>query len=696
MTTVTTVKAVITADATKMKNALGNATRSVSDFGTSSIKTFGNVTKKFALLGGAIATGAVVIGKNMVDMAVDTEESINKASAVFGDAVDKIEKGALRSAELAGLNSAAYLESASNFGVFGKAAGLVGDDLANFSTDLVSLSADVASFNNLNPEDAVMKLSAGLRGEVEPLRAIGILMNAAEVEARALELGLMELDGELSESNKILARQSIIYEQLGSQGAVGDFAKTSEGLANKQRILKARLQNVGAELGKVLLPLANKLAEGFEFLIEKLAGAGPTFQMIVDKAKELGIKIFPVVRDAVVMVVEKIRALTGRIIDFVKANPKAVLAGLAVVIGGVLLASVIAIVTAIGSLVFSVGGLLVILGAATGAVVYFWKNNEKFRKTVLRVIEVTKKVAKVVKDAFVTAFEKASPVALDIFNRIKTVFMAMFESIKAVIAVFDALFRGNFSDVFRRLGTLVKTVVVGIVESFIAIPGKILKEALPPLITAMNDLLNKGIQLLASGAKEVGSEVLEGLVTLAKDIGGLAVDFLNAGLDIGRGLLDGMVNGIKSAGQFTLGLASDIVNAIAGFINDNLIHPFNDLLEFTIPIPFAPDIHVNPPDIPPIPPVGGGGGGAGPMTAGGIPKLAKGGIVTGPTLALIGEAGPEAVVPLNKANGFGGKTVNVTINMPAGVSGEQVVSAIEQYVRENGSAPIATTTFRRA
>ena len=45
-----------------------------------------------------------------------------------------------------------------------------------------------------------------------------------------------------------------------------------------------------------------------------------------------------------------------------------------------------------------------------------------------------------------------------------------------------------------------------------------------------------------------------------------------------------------------------------------------------------------------------------------IPALAEGGIVTGPTLALIGEAGPEAVVPLDKGGGLGGP-YNMTFNL---------------------------------
>jgi len=67
-----------------------------------------------------------------------------------------------------------------------------------------------------------------------------------------------------------------------------------------------------------------------------------------------------------------------------------------------------------------------------------------------------------------------------------------------------------------------------------------------------------------------------------------------------------------------------------------------------------------------------------------IPGLADGGIVRGPTLAMIGEAGPEAVVPLDRMGGMGG---GVTINVHGG-DPNSVVDALRTYMRQNGSVPI--------
>jgi ElaB/YqjD/DUF883 family membrane-anchored ribosome-binding protein len=72
-----------------------------------------------------------------------------------------------------------------------------------------------------------------------------------------------------------------------------------------------------------------------------------------------------------------------------------------------------------------------------------------------------------------------------------------------------------------------------------------------------------------------------------------------------------------------------------------------------------------------------------------IPMLANGGIVTGPTLAMIGEAGPEAVIPLDRMGGMG---TNVTINVNGG-DPQSVVNALRTYMRQNGSVPIRVSNI---
>lgn len=74
--------------------------------------------------------------------------------------------------------------------------------------------------------------------------------------------------------------------------------------------------------------------------------------------------------------------------------------------------------------------------------------------------------------------------------------------------------------------------------------------------------------------------------------------------------------------------------------------------------------------------------------------LANGGIVDSPTLALIGESGPEAVVPLGRGGGMG----NVTVNVNGGFStsaeiGQAVVNALRAFNRQQGAASFSVTGY---
>lgn len=72
-----------------------------------------------------------------------------------------------------------------------------------------------------------------------------------------------------------------------------------------------------------------------------------------------------------------------------------------------------------------------------------------------------------------------------------------------------------------------------------------------------------------------------------------------------------------------------------------------------------------------------------------IPELADGGIVTGPTLAMIGEKGPEAVIPLNRATGMGNVTINVYSTIADATLPDKLVNALRQYNRRSGVIDIA-------
>ena len=203
---------------------------------------------------GAAAAGFVALTKPMVDIAADVGESMSKNKTLFGEASESVAKFAKTASVNFGLSNRDALEAAGNFGALTHAMGMSGEEGADMSITMVKLAADMASFNNASPEETLTALAAGLRGENEPLRRFGILLDAATLKTKALEMGLIEnTKSALDPATKALAAYASIMEKSTVQQ--GDFERTSDGLANKQRTLSAQFTNLAEEIGLALLPI---------------------------------------------------------------------------------------------------------------------------------------------------------------------------------------------------------------------------------------------------------------------------------------------------------------------------------------------------------------------------------------------------------------------------------------------------------
>ena len=252
-----TLKLSILADVDDLKKKLNEANGDVEVAATGMEKFGKKAAAAFKLAAVAAAGMAVKIGIDAVKAASDLSEEIQKSQVIFGEGASEIEAFASKAAKAFGQTKQQAIQASSSFAVFGKAAGLAGGDLVKFSTDFTGLASDLASFNNTSPEDAIQAIGAALRGEAEPLRRYGVLLNDATLKQAALELGIYDGNGALTAQQKVLAAQKVIYEQ--TTDAQGDFARTSDGLANKQRILTAEFENIKAKIGEVLLPMVLKL-----------------------------------------------------------------------------------------------------------------------------------------------------------------------------------------------------------------------------------------------------------------------------------------------------------------------------------------------------------------------------------------------------------------------------------------------------
>lgn len=270
----------------------------------------------------AMTAGAVAFGVKSIDLASDLNEVQNVVDTTFGGSADKINKWAKTAGESFGLSELAAKQYTSTMGAMLKSMGMSEDATTDMSIALAGLAGDMASFYNLDAADAFEKLRSGISGETEPLKELGINMSVANLEAFALKNGLLDVaegSDELKQAQEELSIKQMKLNELQEKGtasasqiasaqlavekaqdkvndsmtasfdsldaatqaeiryqyimqatadAQGDFSKTSDSLANQQRILQMEVETLSADLGQALLPAALGVVEGLRSLVE--------------------------------------------------------------------------------------------------------------------------------------------------------------------------------------------------------------------------------------------------------------------------------------------------------------------------------------------------------------------------------------------------------------------------------------------
>jgi hypothetical protein len=628
-------------------------------------RTVGRQLKNVAVAATGIGIALGAASLKAISAASDLDESISATRQIFGDASNAVLKFADDAALAFGQSKQEALDGALTFGTFGKAAGLAGDDLSGFTNGLLGLSSDIASFRNATPQEAIEAIGAALRGESEPLRRFGVLLDDATLKAEALELGIYKGNKPLTQQQKILAAESAIYKQTAD--AQGDFARTSGGLANQQRILRARLDNVTAQLGVQLLPVALKVANFFADTFI------PAIERLADTFAEKGLlgvlqSVWGWVKDNAPRIGNKFLELSESTVSWIQENGGAAIRKL----GGWL--------RSLGSWILDdalpwLVDKLTILGTA----LVDWIA-PRIRPAIDQLLEWLQALGSwLLDDGLPWLVDKAATLGAALVDWIGPRIVPAIEQlgrwleavgnwmledglpwlVEKAIALGDAL--------IGWIGPRIQPALKQLGEWLVAIADWILFTAAPKLI---QQAVKLGAALIG-WVFDIGPDVLKGLGSFLLEIGDWIINdavptLLGKAKQLGTAVKDGILDGLAAAGQGALNLGTRIVNGIIDLINSQLIGKLNRAFEFTIPLPLVGDIKVNPPDIP------------------GIPKLAKGGIVTRPTLALIGEAGPEAVVPLGKGGGMG--TVNITINgaVDPVSTARQIRQILDQDARRQG------------
>jgi hypothetical protein len=264
----------------KLTQATTGATKQLNGISKTTKKISNTMRNALGAIGVGFSLNAVVNGvKDVVNAASDLGEATNAINVAFGDSSKEIIKFGKNAAQAIGLSKTELYGIATQFSSFAKQVGGEGG-ATQVIEDLATRGADFASVFNLDVADALGKFQSGLAGQSEPLRQFGIDLSAAAVEAYAVENGIIKQGEAMTESQKVLARYGLLMQETAM--TQGDFANTSDGLANTQRILKAEFENLKAEVGEALLPV---MIELFTEIRDNLPAIKQFIQTFVDTVK---------------------------------------------------------------------------------------------------------------------------------------------------------------------------------------------------------------------------------------------------------------------------------------------------------------------------------------------------------------------------------------------------------------------------
>ena len=415
---------------------------------------------------------------------------------------------------------------------------------------------------------------------------------------------------------------------------VAALARTGTVFTDEQREQIKVLQESGDLLGAQELIL-NELESQYGGVAEATADASDKLQIAFGNIKETaGAALLPIFAELVEALLPVLE-LVGEEIAKAFEDLGPVLTDLAGQLPG-LISAFVPLIPALGA----IAGLFLEMIAQILPVFV-----ELFDKLLPIILEL----APIIADVFVQALEALLPVFMEIIN--------------ALLPIIEALL-----PVVLELIMALAPVVIALVQAFLPLINLVL----PILISWWNILIPiivKVAEIIAAVLVGAIDFLVDAIAWITEKLEGFSEFFNDLWVNIANFFI-GIINGM-------IGMFEGFVNFVIGGLN-KMINALNRL-KFDVPdwVPLigGSTFSLNIPNIPEI-------------SLGRIPMLAQGGIVDRATLALIGEAGPEAVVPLDRMGDMGGRPINITVNAGMGANGteigREIVAQIKRYERTSG------------
>jgi len=260
------------------------------------------------------------IGVASVKVSADMQETSNLFDVAMGSMAGSAEKWAKDYSGSLGLFEGTTKKALSTFQLMLTSMGFTEDAAFGMSKGLVQMTNDIASLRNLSLGEAFTKVSAGITGEAEPLKRIGILLNDTVIKNLALKDATIQAriqaakagdefvryGGKMVRANRAVNNQSseltdlekvqLRYKALvkATERDQGDFKKTLDSTSNVFKIIKEQILTTGNTIGDALTPIVTEAAIAMrdwladnQSLIGKWAGvASSQIEKVIGKIKQ--------------------------------------------------------------------------------------------------------------------------------------------------------------------------------------------------------------------------------------------------------------------------------------------------------------------------------------------------------------------------------------------------------------------------
>ncbi len=594
-----------------------------------------------------IEAGALAATMNL---AATEGMALADAATIISNAMNTFEVSAADTNKVVDILAAGAVASTAGVQDLALALKFVGSTANTMGLPLSDVVTGIAALNNagIDSSTAGTSLNQMLLGLVPTTRAASEVMK---------DLGLTFLDssGNVIPFNQVVERLTTTFQGMDDATRTFSLKKIFgvQGMRAANILIEQGVQgfndlNTAVTKTGIAADLANARMSGTAGAIEALKGSidsvlimlgdvlAPTIQSIANFLTEMTNRFAALDPDVQRFIVQfaAIAAAIGPVLFIVGK--------LIAVIGG--------IVAAINPATLVIAGIVAAVALLAAGFVYLWNNSEILRDTVAEVwATIQHVIGRVVGEVKRLLEENRETI-----ERLRSGFQAFVDFLMAYVVPFLVTFVGNYLKALIEVLGFIATTIIRIISAFVQFVAKLIE---------VGAIIVQYVALYIETFQKFWTAIFDGITSTFNTV----KDFIKGIFD---NIYNTIVDTIRNAVNFVIRGINRIINAWNG-------------LSFSIPevtVPFLGTV---------------GGQRVGVAQLPNIPELADGGIVYRPTLAMIGEAGPEAVVPLSRGGGMG-TTINLTVNAGMGTDGAEVgrliVDALRQYQRRNGPVPISVTS----